>query len=89
MGGTLATVAQIWYFGAMYGFADWKLTSLLVVVFGIAGDLSMSALKRWRKVKDMGSILPGVGGLLDRTDSLLLVLPACYAVDVRHITSIE
>jgi CDP-diglyceride synthetase len=79
VGGTIATVAQIWYFGAWFGHRDWKVTSFFVVVFGIAGDLSMSALKRWRKIKDTGSILPGVGGLLDRTDSLLLVLPVVYA----------
>ena len=81
VGGTVATVAQIWYFGAWFGHADWKVTSFIVVVFGVAGDLSMSALKRWRKIKDTGSILPGVGGLLDRTDSLLLVLPVAYAWD--------
>ena len=80
VGGTVATVAQIWYFGAWFGHADWKVTSFIVVVFGVAGDLSMSALKRWRKIKDTGSILPGVGGLLDRTDSLLLVLPVAYAL---------
>ena len=82
VGGTVATVAQIWYFGAAYGHENWVVTSVFVVFFGIAGDLSMSAMKRWRGMKDTGSILPGVGGLLDRTDSLLLVLPAIYAFNV-------
>lgn len=56
---------------------------LLGVVGALAapiGDLAESQMKRDLGIKDMGSILPGHGGLLDRFDGLLFVLPATYYV---------
>lgn len=44
------------------------------------GDLCQSAIKRDLKVKDMGSVLPGHGGVLDRFDAMLFVLPTAYFV---------
>jgi phosphatidate cytidylyltransferase len=49
-------------------------------VLGVLGDFSASILKRECSVKDFGNIMPGHGGVLDRFDSALFVLPFVYLV---------
>ncbi len=51
---------------------------VVVSVIGQLGDLVESALKRHYSVKDSGHILPGHGGILDRFDSLIFVMPILY-----------
>ncbi len=54
------------------------LFGLLVGIGAQAGDLMLSSIKRDIGIKDMGTILPGHGGVLDRFNSLLLVAPAAF-----------
>jgi phosphatidate cytidylyltransferase len=59
-----------WHIGAIVG--------LLIVFTATSGDLIESAMKRDLHLKDMGSLLPGHGGILDRLDSVLLSAPALW-----------
>jgi phosphatidate cytidylyltransferase len=61
-----------WWVGALVGLA--------VAVAAVTGDLAESAIKRDISVKDMGSIIPGHGGILDRIDSVLVAAPVAYVV---------
>jgi phosphatidate cytidylyltransferase len=78
----LAVVAAVVFASAgVTPFDSWQeglKLGLLVALVAPMGDLAESLLKRDLGIKDMGSILPGHGGLLDRFDALLFVLPAVW-----------
>ncbi len=74
--GGAATVSLIlgesWWIGALLGVA--------VAIAATVGDLMESLLKRDLGIKDMSTLLPGHGGLMDRLDSLIVVAPIVWAV---------
>jgi len=81
IGGGALTIAAAWLMGRLVPLPDasgWLYAGMIVIVFGIYGDLVESMIKRELGVKDSGTILPGHGGVLDRIDAWLLVVPAIY-----------
>ena len=84
-GGMATSVVGVVLVAVGFGFGPFSLGQALVfgVVCAVAapiGDLTESVIKRDLGIKDMGSLLPEHGGILDRFDGLLFVLPAAYYV---------
>jgi len=76
---TFAT-ASVFYFVLDDYFWLGALVGVLGVITATCGDLIESAVKRDLRIKDMGTILPGHGGILDRVDSLLFTAPSVWLI---------
>ena len=73
IGGAILLVTLLhghWWQGALLGIA--------AVAAAVLGDLAESAIKRDLDIKDMGHVLPGHGGVMERIDSLLIVAPVAW-----------
>ena len=85
VGALVLTTLLVWGVGRLV-FAGTMLESTphllglgaLISVAGQLGDLTLSSIKRDLGIKDMGVLIPGHGGLLDRFDSVLLVAPVVF-----------
>ena len=84
IGGTFATLVTMILVNATHRSSTWNslgdllLLGVVIAIFAPIGDLTESMFKRNLDVKDFGSLVKGHGGVLDRFDGFLFVLPAVY-----------
>lgn len=87
LAGVLATVVVCVALALYFQYAAWHALALgvLIALAAPMGDLVESFWKRELDAKDMGAILPGHGGVLDRCDSLLLASTVVYLYALRFL----
>lgn len=75
---------ESWAAGIVDGLGLWAmfLVGFWLTGLAVAADLFESLLKRQAQVKDSGRLLPGHGGLFDRLDAFLVVMPMAVIVDI-------
>lgn len=80
IGGGLSAVGLGVLLRGLTPFSPWAAAgiSLVIVIMGFAGGLTLSAIKRDRGIKDYGTLIAGHGGILDRIDSLCFAAPVFF-----------
>ena len=88
LGGTVLTLGAMFLVGVADKSTTWNSTGdllllgLVISIMAPIGDLTESMFKRNLDVKDFGSIVKGHGGILDRFDGFLFVMPAVYYLTI-------
>ena len=88
LGGTVLTLGAMFLVGVADKSTTWNSTGdllllgLVISIMAPVGDLTESMFKRNLDVKDFGSIVKGHGGILDRFDGFLFVMPAVYYLTI-------
>ena len=82
LGGAVATLVAVWVVSLQSDtwndLGEVLLLAIVIMVLAPAGDYFESMFKRNLEIKDFGTVVPGHGGVLDRFDGFLFVLPAAY-----------
>ncbi|MFD2796204.1 phosphatidate cytidylyltransferase [Promicromonospora vindobonensis] len=84
LAGSIVLATAVGVLGAVYGLGESPVLGIalgvMTAITATVGDLAESLLKRDLELKDMGSLLPGHGGVLDRLDSMIITAPFVYLV---------
>ena len=67
---------KVWNMNFSYVYSGF--IAILLSVLSQIGDLAASSVKRYCNIKDYSNLIPGHGGMLDRVDSVIFILPFAY-----------